>query len=223
MARRPLAQATPPSSWRWSEDGNRPTISNLYRARFLEARLAQSWIKSKLYDQFVSEYETGSLPKRLQYKVENQTNGPGFYSFELTQHKSRWRTSLIPDQLLGRWGIWPRSQVVERRRTGMGVGRGGGWGVRRSLFVISGKGGRTMAVSIDTAEIRIWRHFRWLAFVAMAMQLGEVEINSHLECKLCFSCESIRLWTNALNLTVRNGVDYRVLRFLTLSLPSSRN
>ena len=50
-------------------------------ARFLEARLASSWIKSKPSSQFVSEYEADSLPKCLHGNVENK-NGRRSFSFK---------------------------------------------------------------------------------------------------------------------------------------------
>ena len=59
----------------------------------------------------------------------------------------------------------------------------------------------------DTAEIRIWRHFRWSAFVAMAMKLS----NGHIQFHLRFPCPQFRLrqmhWTI---LSVSIEAKYRV-------------
>ena len=52
-------------------------------ARFFEALLTSSRIKSKLSCQFISEYETDSLPKCLKYNVEHKMNGPNFSPFKL--------------------------------------------------------------------------------------------------------------------------------------------
>ena len=41
--------------------------------------------KSKLSCQFVREYETDSLPKCLNYDVENKRNAPSVSSFKLVQ------------------------------------------------------------------------------------------------------------------------------------------
>ena len=52
-------------------------------ARFFKAGLTYSQIKSKRSCQFVSEYETDSLPKCLNYNVENKTNSSSFPPFIL--------------------------------------------------------------------------------------------------------------------------------------------
>ena len=79
-----------------------PLVLVLTWARFLKARLAWSWINrlNKSLCQFVSEYETDSLPKRLHRSVENQTNGRSFSNLKLVQVAGleiEMKTSLVWD------------------------------------------------------------------------------------------------------------------------------
>ena len=61
------------------------------RAWFLEAQFAYRVLsRNFLASLFLN---TDPPPKRLRGKVENQTNGHGFSSCSLLDHKSRWRIS----------------------------------------------------------------------------------------------------------------------------------
>ena len=50
----------------------------------------------------------------------------------------------------------------------------------------------------DTAEMRIWRHFRWSAFVAM-VTVNSVEMKFHQDSKLCCICAQPYVAANAMN------------------------
>ena len=64
------------------------------------------------------------------------------------------------------------------------------WDYRVSLTLITmGVKGLMLSIaSDDTAEILIWRHFRWSAFVAMDVQISESRGKLYLECKVHFAC-----------------------------------
>ena len=65
----------------------------------------------------------------------------------------------------------------------------------------------------DTAEIRIWRHFRWSAWPCNSVK---IEIKFCLECMLCFPCAQIMLrQMHRTNLSVSIEAKYHWVSWLS--------